>query len=622
MAGAWFVPVASAQSLVLQESVLGSAGGVNTVGTQTIASAVGQTLAGRSTVGTTELFSGFPSPVAGIAVLTVRHVLPEPDDPRPGGSDVPVTLRVTPAPGVDVTSVRLLYRAGRDAPEQVPMSAVDDGFEATIPGAVVGASGVAYAFEVEDASGRVVRAPSRGVFSFAVGLDAPGIARGANQPTGTTQNAYRLVALPLAADDPSPTSVLGDDLPTLLNASAYDRSRVRLFESGTRAEFPQTRSMTVGRAFWLIVAEGAQTSPIDTGPGAVQSLAETVSLPLSQGWNYVGTPVPVSVPVAQLRLTNGDPVVLRRFDADGYNGPDAPVQSMEPFEGYALFSEDPTTLRVDPAPPLDGATLASGRPADAKRDDAPDGLTWRPVWSLRLTAASAGGRSTALAAVVPGASDGRDALDWPVPPSLSTVTVAFDRPEWGASDVVYASDVRPDASRGATWTVDVTTPPKADATVSVDGVDAVPADLDAWLVDTQTLASVDLRVASTLRVPATDDGTARLTLLVGPPRFVQKRLRDAGALPAETVIGDPYPNPAVQGASIRIGLPASVPVRMEVYNLLGQRVATAYDRTMPTGYHVLRWDVRSGGRPLASGVYFLRIYAGDERATRKVVVVR
>jgi flagellar hook assembly protein FlgD len=44
---------------------------------------------------------------------------------------------------------------------------------------------------------------------------------------------------------------------------------------------------------------------------------------------------------------------------------------------------------------------------------------------------------------------------------------------------------------------------------------------------------------------------------------------------------------------------------------------------MPAGEHRVLWDGRNnGGGPVASGVYFYRIVAGNQTATRKMVLLR
>jgi flagellar hook assembly protein FlgD len=64
-------------------------------------------------------------------------------------------------------------------------------------------------------------------------------------------------------------------------------------------------------------------------------------------------------------------------------------------------------------------------------------------------------------------------------------------------------------------------------------------------------------------------------------------------------------------------------VRIEVYDVLGRRIRTLVDERRRAGPHRTVWRGRNAlGRKVASGVYFLRLRAGETTATRKVVIVR
>ena len=64
----------------------------------------------------------------------------------------------------------------------------------------------------------------------------------------------------------------------------------------------------------------------------------------------------------------------------------------------------------------------------------------------------------------------------------------------------------------------------------------------------------------------------------------------SGALPERFELGANYPNPFNPSTMIPYQLPASMHVRLEVFNLLGQRVATLVDGEQPAGFHTASWD--------------------------------
>jgi hypothetical protein len=90
--------------------------------------------------------------------------------------------------------------------------------------------------------------------------------------------------------------------------------------------------------------------------------------------------------------------------------------------------------------------------------------------------------------------------------------------------------------------------------------------------------------------------------------------------PAPRFALDPGPNP-VGGSdvlSLSFRLPEPGRVKLEIFNVLGERVALVLDEDRPGGAHVARYDPAR----LRSGIYFVRLTAGRQSAVRKVVRVR
>jgi outer membrane protein assembly factor BamB len=104
------------------------------------------------------------------------------------------------------------------------------------------------------------------------------------------------------------------------------------------------------------------------------------------------------------------------------------------------------------------------------------------------------------------------------------------------------------------------------------------------------------------------DGTASLS----DPITLRRRIP-----PSVQLLGT-YPNPARHQATVRFALPRRQAVSMQVYDVLGRRVATMRTGTVEAGRHQLQVDVSS----LSSGMYFLRLKAETGTETRKMTVVR
>ena len=82
------------------------------------------------------------------------------------------------------------------------------------------------------------------------------------------------------------------------------------------------------------------------------------------------------------------------------------------------------------------------------------------------------------------------------------------------------------------------------------------------------------------------------------------------------------PGSARAGEAESQDLPVRSPVRVEVFDLAGRRVATLVDGIQPAGRHSRAWDGRnSRGVRASAGVYLCRMIAGEFRAQRHLVFV-
>jgi hypothetical protein len=99
------------------------------------------------------------------------------------------------------------------------------------------------------------------------------------------------------------------------------------------------------------------------------------------------------------------------------------------------------------------------------------------------------------------------------------------------------------------------------------------------------------------------------------------------ALPQEFALGANFPNPFNPNTTIPYRIPAAsgmqrVPVRLEIFNGLGQRVRSLLDESRAPGHYRARWDGRDdAGRSAGSGVYLYRLRAGSAMDAGKMVLL-
>lgn len=110
---------------------------------------------------------------------------------------------------------------------------------------------------------------------------------------------------------------------------------------------------------------------------------------------------------------------------------------------------------------------------------------------------------------------------------------------------------------------------------------------------------------------------------IDPPTTAVER---EGGLAQGFTLDAAWPNPVSSGAGsvqIPFTLARAQTVRIVITDLLGRVVRVIEDASRPQGAHVVVWDLRdTAGKPVAPGMYHVRLSVGVESATRAVVVVR
>jgi|GEM_PF-4451123 len=133
-------------------------------------------------------------------------------------------------------------------------------------------------------------------------------------------------------------------------------------------------------------------------------------------------------------------------------------------------------------------------------------------------------------------------------------------------------------------------------------------------------------------IPLADPGGGLVTVFQHPywndPNIWAKRLNPDGSLggpPSPWAPVRTYPMTLqVAGQAVRFTLPQAGRVKLEVFDVCGRRVAGARhasplpDAWYPAGSHEMRFD----GSGLPSGIYFVRLAAGEGTAVQKVVLLK
>jgi hypothetical protein len=89
-------------------------------------------------------------------------------------------------------------------------------------------------------------------------------------------------------------------------------------------------------------------------------------------------------------------------------------------------------------------------------------------------------------------------------------------------------------------------------------------------------------------------------------------------VPEQYALAQNFPNPFNPSTMIRYSLPTASRVRLEVFNIAGQKLDTVIDAMQTAGTKTIRYEARR----LRSGVYFYKLTAGDFVETKKMILMR
>ena len=94
-------------------------------------------------------------------------------------------------------------------------------------------------------------------------------------------------------------------------------------------------------------------------------------------------------------------------------------------------------------------------------------------------------------------------------------------------------------------------------------------------------------------------------------------------IPGEFALHQNYPNPFNPVTNIRFDIPEMSFARMDIYNILGQRIRTLFHGAVEPGYHLAQWDGKNdAGEELPTGMYMYKLHAGTYIAMEKLVLMK
>ncbi len=151
----------------------------------------------------------------------------------------------------------------------------------------------------------------------------------------------------------------------------------------------------------------------------------------------------------------------------------------------------------------------------------------------------------------------------------------------------------------------------------VEGV--IPAGGSVPVVFTMTLPDSLSAPDTTFEAVVVIENNSRITPTIPVRAGIYSGIDDGGeGLPAEFELSQNYPNPFNGSTLISFALPSASDISLDIFNIMGQRVASLAMGPMIAGRHAIRWDADG----LASGLYFVRLAAGNLSQVRITTLLK
>lgn len=116
---------------------------------------------------------------------------------------------------------------------------------------------------------------------------------------------------------------------------------------------------------------------------------------------------------------------------------------------------------------------------------------------------------------------------------------------------------------------------------------------------------------------------ANFKLIIGKEVAINDQVKAASEIPTEFSIKQNYPNPFNPDTKIDFNIPKSGNVKIEIFNILSQKVRTLVNQEFNAGSYSATWNGRNDfGKQLSSGTYFYSIESGTFRMIKKMILMK
>lgn len=333
---------------------------------------------------------------------------------------------------------------------------------------------------------------------------------------------------------------------------------------------------------------------------------ENYVINLKPGWNMIGSPFSFSVHFEKDSLA-GDLITYGNLDKDGWSSAQS---TLEPWNGYAVFASDSTSITLLP---FDQEDQSRAR------------LTATDEWTLNLKLDSdsyfnymtvVGRKNFAI--------NSEDIYDTPSLPALENKLDLVSKLE-GKDSYEYVKDIRSTDEFNGVWDLRLNAQKDQENIIlSASAKELIPEGLHYSLIDIQKRV-INYEIFSTVIEIEKDPGLSYdLKLVSGDLNYVMSKSKEIlDNIPDQYSLSQNYPNPFNPITKMDYELPKRSRVIISIYNVLGQEVKTLLNEEQNYGSHSILWNgVDQSGKAMSTGVYFARMTTDSFSQTKKMLLLK
>lgn len=417
--------------------------------------------------------------------------------------------------------------------------------------------------------------------------------------SASSASDYQLVGLPANTNIPVNELIsgqAGNDWKAYFDNGAENNYMIE-FDGSDRF------SMQPGRAFFVISKNDISVS--QEVPSVELSSDTTFTIPLHKGWNMIASPFGIAIPWEHVQAENNISSTLW-----GFEGQFTEAAQMEPYKGYYFFNQDSLNELTIPYHPSTESQNQGKKIWDNK-----------PILTLKLLRDGIEKSSVQVEFKHNEDNGNVKTFHFAPPGDFQDYKLTFESEQFSGRRAQLSRIILPSPKDKQTFSLRLKSEPKGTVTLQVDGIEKF-APYELMLINRQTSKSYDLKQQQELFVNP-DQKYSSFLLVVGTRAEVEGTKKNLA--PSKLTLSQNYPNPFNGQTVIEYSVPETQqnsPVKLDIFNVIGQRVATLVNERQSDGNYEVRWNAVGGsGQSLASGVYYYRLQVGQSTITKKLTLI-